>query len=325
MMTPLDIAESKSYEGCSQLLRLYAGLTWHQLEKKRSRDNLINHMSTPEINSDQREVDNEALQEIKNEILVLKNKIEDLHSETSKQIDELKVIQPNEAVEENNEEEEDDTDHYWNDEDGVSYQSSPAVDSGFSDHQRRLTSTVISDSEQSVSTVTRGRNCRSGAPSPERHRMKIDLDLRPKTSMLSTSRMSRSSSMTMTSQQILRKFHVEQKIFHQLLELKKNQIRAGRASEGVMVKRIADKYNKDLDVLYGMKMFKGDYSFRSFEEHLYQELNKVKEALRKIDGSARSRSLHNSLFNINDEKLILPKIDNRRNHQKFYSNRKKIC
>ena len=149
--------------------------------------------------------------------------------------------------------------------------------------------------------------------------MVIDLDLRPKTSMIS-SRMSRSSSsITMSSQQMLRKYEVEKRIFQELAEMKRHQIRAGRANEAVMVKRIADQFNSNLDMLWGMRMFKGDYSFKTFENHLYSELDKVKEALRKIEGRPRSRSVYNNPEM--DERMILPKIDNGRNHRKIYLNK----
>ena len=75
--------------------------------------------------------------------------------------------------------------------------------------------------------------------------------------------------------------------------MKKHQIRVGKFNEAVMVKRISEKYNKvernffiksyftfcflqNLDRILGMRSYEGDFSFESFERHLYNELGKVK-------------------------------------------------
>ena len=49
---------------------------------------------------------------------------------------------------------------------------------------------------------------------------------------------------TTTAQQLVRKCQVEKKIFQELLEMKKYQIRAGRSNETVLVKRLIKNYNK---------------------------------------------------------------------------------
>ena len=49
---------------------------------------------------------------------------------------------------------------------------------------------------------------------------------------------------TTTAQQLVRKCAVEKKIFQELLEMKKYQIRAGRSNEAVLVKRLIKNYNK---------------------------------------------------------------------------------
>ena len=61
-----------------------------------------------------------------------------------------------------------------------------------------------------------------------------------------TSRMSRSvSSVTRQwTQQRMRRCQAEQTILGQLAEMKRHQIRVGRYSEAVSVKRIAENYNK---------------------------------------------------------------------------------
>ena len=59
-----------------------------------------------------------------------------------------------------------------------------------------------------------------------------------------TSRTSRSSSVTQWTQQRMRRCRAEQLILGQLAEMKRHQIRVGRFSEAVSVKRIAENYNK---------------------------------------------------------------------------------
>ena len=67
--------------------------------------------------------------------------------------------------------------------------------------------------------------------------------IRPMTSYYSR-RPTTSSSVMVASQQRTRRFTVEKKIFHELLEMKKHQIRVGKFNEAVMVKRMSEKYNK---------------------------------------------------------------------------------
>ena len=50
--------------------------------------------------------------------------------------------------------------------------------------------------------------------------------------------------MTTTAQQVVSKLQVEKKIFQELLEMKKYQIRVGRSNEAVLVKRLVKNYNK---------------------------------------------------------------------------------
>ena len=60
--------------------------------------------------------------------------------------------------------------------------------------------------------------------------------------------------------------------------MKKFQIRVGRSNEAVLVKRLAERYNKNLDRLVGLQVFKGDFTFTCFENHLYKELNRIQTA-----------------------------------------------
>ena len=61
---------------------------------------------------------------------------------------------------------------------------------------------------------------------------------------------------------------MERGIFHQLLELKRMQIRAGRANEQVLVKRLIDEYER-LCATLGMRHYTGTYTFKEFEKFLY--------------------------------------------------------
>jgi len=64
------------------------------------------------------------------------------------------------------------------------------------------------------------------------------------------------------------RYHLERKIFQELLELKRLQIRAGKANEQVLVKRLADGYRKaGLSINY--REYDGAYTFRNFEKYLY--------------------------------------------------------
>lgn len=64
------------------------------------------------------------------------------------------------------------------------------------------------------------------------------------------------------------RYHLERKIFYQLLELKRLQIRAGRANEQVLVKRLVDDYQRAGHVA-GLTQYSGVYTFPQFERFLY--------------------------------------------------------
>jgi hypothetical protein len=57
-----------------------------------------------------------------------------------------------------------------------------------------------------------------------------------------------------------------------LLELKRLQIRAGRANEQVLVKRLVDDYHK-AGLTVGMRQYDGVFTFRNFEKYLYGRLH----------------------------------------------------
>ena len=67
------------------------------------------------------------------------------------------------------------------------------------------------------------------------------------------------------------RYQVERRIFEELLELKRMQIRAGRANEQVLVKRLSDKYSKELQSTMGLKSHDGPYTFKEFEKYLYSK------------------------------------------------------
>jgi hypothetical protein len=46
---------------------------------------------------------------------------------------------------------------------------------------------------------------------------------------------------------MLFRYQIERRIFQELLDLKRLQIRAGRANESVLVKRLADEYTREDD------------------------------------------------------------------------------
>ena len=64
---------------------------------------------------------------------------------------------------------------------------------------------------------------------------------------------------------------MERRIFEELLELKRMQIRAGRANESVLVKRLSDKYSKEIQSTMGLKSHDGPYTFKEFEKYLYSK------------------------------------------------------
>jgi hypothetical protein len=60
-------------------------------------------------------------------------------------------------------------------------------------------------------------------------------------------------------------------IFHELLELKRLQVRAGKANEQLLIKRLAENY-KRAGYSVSFKDFDGPFTFRNFEKYLYGKL-----------------------------------------------------
>ncbi len=70
------------------------------------------------------------------------------------------------------------------------------------------------------------------------------------------------------------RYQIERRIFQELLDLKRLQIRAGRANEHVLVKRMADEYSKSIASMVGLRKHDGPYTFKDFEKYLYGKTKK---------------------------------------------------
>ncbi|XP_031785459.1 ankycorbin isoform X2 [Nasonia vitripennis] len=75
----------------------------------------------------------------------------------------------------------------------------------------------------------------------------------------------------------LRRYHLERKIFFQLMELKRLQIRHGRANENVLVKRQVESFHKAgmSGPALGVARYDQPYTFRHFETFLYEQLRRL--------------------------------------------------
>ncbi|XP_059087785.1 ankyrin repeat domain-containing protein 50-like isoform X2 [Tigriopus californicus] len=89
-------------------------------------------------------------------------------------------------------------------------------------------------------------------------------------------------SVTQAVQNNLRKYQIERRVFQELLELKRLQIRAGRANEQVLVKRLADEYSKSIASLAGLKRHDGPFTFKDFERYLYDQIRSIHRSNTKI-------------------------------------------
>ncbi|KAG7203338.1 hypothetical protein KM043_010425 [Ampulex compressa] len=75
----------------------------------------------------------------------------------------------------------------------------------------------------------------------------------------------------------LRRYHLERKIFFQLMELKRLQIRHGRTNEQVLVKRQVESFHKAgmAGPTLGIAKYDQPLTFRHFEAFLYEQLRKL--------------------------------------------------
>ncbi|XP_045118026.1 serine/threonine-protein phosphatase 6 regulatory ankyrin repeat subunit A-like isoform X7 [Portunus trituberculatus] len=78
-------------------------------------------------------------------------------------------------------------------------------------------------------------------------------------------------SITQAMQNTMRKYALERRLFQQLLELKRAQIRNSRANEHVLIKRMVDVFHKE-GMLLGLRGYSGPYNFNSYEKYLYDQL-----------------------------------------------------
>lgn len=64
------------------------------------------------------------------------------------------------------------------------------------------------------------------------------------------------------------RYALERRLFQQLLELKRVQIRNSRANEHVLIKRMVDGFQKE-GTLLGLRGYAGPFNFNSYEKYLY--------------------------------------------------------
>ena len=70
------------------------------------------------------------------------------------------------------------------------------------------------------------------------------------------------------------RYAAERKLFEELQDLKRCQMRANRSHETVLVKRLVDRYNSDI-YYPGLDSYNGLYDFASFETFLYEQLRRL--------------------------------------------------
>ncbi|XP_011330212.2 inversin isoform X1 [Ooceraea biroi] len=75
----------------------------------------------------------------------------------------------------------------------------------------------------------------------------------------------------------LRRYHLERKIFFQLMELKRLQIRHGRGNEHVLVKRQVEAFHRSgmSGPTLGVARYDRQLTFREFEAFLYEQLRRL--------------------------------------------------
>ena len=70
------------------------------------------------------------------------------------------------------------------------------------------------------------------------------------------------------------RFAAERRLFEELQNLKRCQVRANRSHEALLVKRLVDRYNSEL-FYPGLDSYNGLFDFASFESFLYQQLRRL--------------------------------------------------
>ncbi|XP_033229229.1 inversin isoform X2 [Belonocnema kinseyi] len=86
-------------------------------------------------------------------------------------------------------------------------------------------------------------------------------------------------SVTRDVQVSLRRYYLERKIFFQLMDLKRLQIRHGKANEHVLVKRQVESFNKAgmTGPTLGVVKYEKPLTFRDFESFLYDQLRRLQK------------------------------------------------
>ncbi|CAG2105768.1 unnamed protein product [Medioppia subpectinata] len=99
-------------------------------------------------------------------------------------------------------------------------------------------------------------------------------------------------------------YQLERKLFEELHDLKRFQIRSGRSNEILMVKRLVDKFRKDVKAP-GMSDFGGVYSYKNYEFYLYDQLRKLSTSNQgKVALLTRSVSHENIQLIVNSNESI---------------------
>lgn len=83
--------------------------------------------------------------------------------------------------------------------------------------------------------------------------------------------------MATQAEKSVRRFWQESKLFEELQNLKRSQIRSGRACEPLLVKRLVERFHRETlePQLIGLESYRGPYSFESYERYLYQQLSRL--------------------------------------------------
>jgi len=94
----------------------------------------------------------------------------------------------------------------------------------------------------------------------------------------------------------IRKYKQETKLFEELQNLKRSQIRSGRANEALLVKRLVEHFKHDtLDYILGLDNYSGPYTYKAYELYLYDQLRKLSQSNQaKLDGNKLEHKYHYS-------------------------------
>ncbi|XP_075678170.1 uncharacterized protein LOC113794230 isoform X2 [Dermatophagoides pteronyssinus] len=83
-----------------------------------------------------------------------------------------------------------------------------------------------------------------------------------------------------TVEKYLRKYYLERQLFEELYDLKRYQIRTGRTNEPQSVRRLVDRFRREMKAP-GMVDFKGPYTYRAYEMYLYDLLRQLSRSNQK--------------------------------------------